>query len=66
MQFPILHGLLVGYSSFITQIPELVGDFIASHDIVPDYVDANFVYGVYDAVHGNWTGMIGIVRNVNC
>ena len=64
-QYEILHGLQPGYSSFITIPPEKVKAFIDYHDIIPDYVDANNVYGVFDEVHGNWTGMIGIVRNSN-
>ena len=45
----------------ITPHPGQVNSFLETYNIVPTYIDPNYVYGYYDEVNGNWTGMIGHV-----
>ena len=42
-------------------IADQVNSFLDMNAIDPTYIDPNWVYGYFDEVHGNWTGMIGHV-----
>lgn len=56
------HGLLAGEKSYLAWPAEHVNSFLESYNIVPTYIDANNVYGVFDEVSGKWTGMMGHVQ----
>ena len=42
--------------------PEHINTFIARNGLAVDYIDPNYVYGRYNNLFGNWSGMIGHVR----
>ena len=56
-----LHGMNTGHF-FITSPPEHINTFIARNGLAVDYIDPNYVYGRYNNLFGNWSGMIGHVR----
>ena len=67
------NNILINYPPFehmrregdpmIAHVPEQVNSFLEACDIEPTYIDPNYVYGYFDEVNGNWTGMIGHVSN---
>ena len=56
----IPHGLWTG-TSLIASHAEQTNTFLEEFGIVPTFIDSKWVYGAYDEVNGNWTGMIGHV-----
>ena len=59
----IPHGLMSD-TSLISSHAEQVSSFLEEYGIVPTFIDSNRVYGAYDEVNGNWTGMIGHVNHI--
>lgn len=58
-----LHGEMSSAGeSNIPYPPEHINTFIEAYDIVPDYIDPNYIYGRYDEVTGKWSGMLGHVK----
>ena len=57
---PVIHGLLTD-NNFMEYPAEHINTFIQSTGLVVDYIDPNYVYGLYNEEFGNWTGMIGHV-----
>ena len=60
----IPHGLLTE-TSLISSHAEQTSSFLEEYGVVPTFIDSNWVYGTFDEVHGNWSGMIGDVRGFN-
>ena len=47
--------------SLIAFPSEQVNSFLKDYNIEPTYIDPDYVYGYYDEVNRNWTGMMGHV-----
>ena len=60
---PFEHQRMEGFST-ISFPAEHVNTFLEANDIIPTYIDPNYVYGYFDEVNGNWTGMIGHVKGL--
>ena len=54
------HGL-ISHGNIVEKVPGHINTFIQSTGLVVDYIDPNYVYGLYNEEFGNWTGMIGHV-----
>ena len=62
---PFLHGEMSSIGSGnIPYPPEHINTFIEAYNIVPDYIDPDYIYGRYNELHGNWSGMLGHVSQV--
>ena len=53
-----------GYSQ-ISWDWEIWDSFFKQNHIVPNWINCNGIYGLYNEEEGNWTGLVGMVRNSN-
>ena len=59
--YPPLQHQRIEDLPFIALFPEHINSFLEAYNIEPTYIDPNYVYGIFDEIHGNWTGMMGHV-----
>ena len=62
VKYQKLHGWFAGIYSFIVRDFEILSSFFKHYDIVVEWINCNYTWGVYDDETGKWTGAVGQVN----
>ena len=55
------HGQLVGVTSFIAKDDEILSKFFSQYNLIINWINCNYTWGLFDYETGKWTGAVGKV-----
>ena len=65
VEYHVYHGNFVGLYTYLSYDFEILSIFFLNHNIIANWINCNYSWGIYDYDLGKWTGVVGQVNNTH-